>query len=113
MQIANSSKNYFKISLFGILIILSLVIYSFYYYHKVQKEKHYRFLKIIQNLKESKTSTNNNLQIDKTETQHKQIIDDEIIEKIVLGLKKIEQKEFPGFYQSINRSSDRGINRFS
>ncbi|MBC5834991.1 AraC family transcriptional regulator [Flavobacterium sp. F372] len=88
-----ASKNYFKISLFGILIILSSVIYSFYYYHKVQKEKHYRFLKIIQNLKESKTSSNNNLEIDKTETQPKQIIDDELIEKIVLGLKKIEKKE--------------------
>ena len=62
-----ASKNYFKISLFGILIILSSVIYSFYYYHKVQNEKHYRFLKIIQNLRESKTSANNNLQIEKTE----------------------------------------------
>lgn len=88
------SKNYFKISLFGILIILSSVIYSFYYYHKVQKEKHYRFLKIIQNLRESKTSANNNLQIEKTEVQPKQqTLDDELIEKITLGLKKLEQKD--------------------
>jgi AraC-like DNA-binding protein len=89
-----ASKNYFKISLFGILIILSSVIYSFYYYHKVQNEKHYRFLKIIQNLRESKTSANNNLQIEKTEVQPKQqTLDDELIEKITLGLKKLEQKD--------------------
>ncbi len=88
-----ASKNYFKISLFGILIILSSVIYSFYHYHKVQKEKHYRFLKIIQNLKESKTSEISNSQINKIETQPKQIIDDELIEKIALGLKKLEHKE--------------------
>ncbi len=88
-----ASKNYFKISLFGILIILSFVIFSFYYYYKLQKEKHYRFLKIIQNLKESKISEISNPQIDKTEAQPKQIIDEELIEKIGLGLKKLEQKE--------------------
>ena len=88
-----ASKNYFKISLFSILIVLSFVIFSFYYYYKLQKEKHYRFLKIIQNLKESKNSEISNPQIDKTEAQPKQIIDEELIEKIGLGLKKLEQKE--------------------
>lgn len=88
-----ASKNYFKISLFGILIILVVVVSSFYYYHKEQKEKHYRFLKIIQNLKESKTSDISNLQIEKAEAQPKQIIDEELIEKIAIGLKKLEQKE--------------------
>ena len=88
-----ASKNYFKISLFSILIVLSFVIFSFYYYYKLQKEKHYRFLKIIQNLKESKTSEIRNQQINKIEAQHKQIIDEELIEKIGLGLKKLEQKE--------------------
>ena len=88
-----ASKNYFKISLFSILIVLSFVIFSFYYYYKLQKEKHYRFLKIIQNLKESKTSEISNSQINKIETQPKQIIDDELIEKIALGLKKLEHKE--------------------
>ena len=88
-----ASKNYFKFFLFGILLVLALVIYSFYYYYKVQKEKYYRFLKIIQNLKESKTSEINNQQIDKTEAQAKQIIDEELIEKLGLGLKKLEQKE--------------------
>lgn len=88
-----ASKNYFKISLFGILILFAVVVYSFYYYYKNQKEKHYRFLKIIQNLKESKTSEISILQIDKTEPQPKQTLDEELIEKIALGLKKLELKE--------------------
>ena len=88
-----TSKNYFKISLFGILILFAVVVYSFYYYYKNQKEKHYRFLKIIQNLKESKTSEISILQIDKAETQPKQTIDEELVEKIASGLKKLEQKE--------------------
>ncbi|HLO74184.1 MAG TPA: helix-turn-helix domain-containing protein [Flavobacterium sp.] len=88
-----ASKNYFKISLFSILAILALVIFSFYYYHKLLKEKHHRFLKIIQNLRESKVSEINNTQIIKTETQPKQIIDNELIEKLAFGLKKLEQKE--------------------
>lgn len=88
-----ASKNYFKISLFGILIILAIVVFSFYFYYKDQKEKHYRFLKIIQDLKESKTSEISILQIDITEPQPKQTLDEEFIEKIALGLKKLEQKE--------------------
>lgn len=88
-----TSKNYFKISLFGILILFAVVIYSFYYYYKNQKEKHYRFLKIIQDLKESKISEISILQIDKTEPQPKQTLDEELIEKIAIGLKKLEQKE--------------------
>lgn len=88
-----TSKNYFKISLFGILILFAVMVYSFYYYYKNQKEKHYRFLKIIQNLKESKTSEISILQIDKAETQPKQTIDEELVEKIASGLKKLEQKE--------------------
>lgn len=87
-----ASKNYFKISLFGILLLLALVVYSFYYYYKNQKEKHYRFLKIIQDLKESKVA-DNNLEIDKVETQSRQTIDEELIEKIATGLAKLEQKE--------------------
>ena len=88
-----ASKNYFKISLFGILIILAIVVFSFYFYYKDQKEKHYRFLKIIQDLKESKTSEISILQIDITEPQPKQTLDEEFIEKIALGLKKLEQKK--------------------
>ena len=86
-------KNYFKISLFGILILLAAVVYSFYYYYKNQKEKHYRFLRIIQNLKEFKVSDSNSVQIDTVETQPKQTIDEELIEKIASGIKKLELKE--------------------
>jgi len=88
-----ASKNYFKISLFSILILLAVVVYSFYYYYKSQKEKHYRFLKIIQDLKESKTSEISILQIDDTEPQPKQTLDEELVEKIAIGIKKLEQKE--------------------
>ncbi|WP_333599294.1 helix-turn-helix domain-containing protein [Flavobacterium sp.] len=88
-----ASKNYFKISLFSILIVLGIVVFSFYYYYKHQKEKHYRFLKIIQNLKESKASGINKTQINTTEAPTKQIIDEELIQKLTLGLKKLEQKE--------------------
>lgn len=90
-----ASKNYFKISLIGILIVLAAVVFSFYYYYKDQKEKHHRFVKIIQDLKESKASvmhkTDGN--VSATESQSKQTIDDELIEKLALGLKKLEQKE--------------------
>ena len=88
-----ASKNYFKISLFGILILFAVVVCSFYYYYKNQKEKHYRFLKIIQNLKESKTEEISILRIDEAEPQPKQALDEELIDKIALGLKKLEQKE--------------------
>jgi len=87
-----ASKKYFKFSLFSILILLIAVVSSFYYYYKKQKEKNIRFLKIIQNLKETQAS-NNNLQTDKIETQPKQSIDEDLIEKITVGLKKLEQKE--------------------
>lgn len=87
------SKNYFKISLFSILLVLAIVIFSFYYYYKQQKEKHYRFLKIIQNLKESKAVTTTHLPMDKTETSSKQSIDEELVEKLTVGLKKLEDKE--------------------
>lgn len=87
------SKNYFKISLFGILIVLAVVIFSFYFYYKHQKEKHYRFLKIIQKLKESKATTTISLPTDRIEIPSKQTIDEELIEKLTVGLKKLEQKE--------------------
>ncbi|WP_298305446.1 helix-turn-helix domain-containing protein [Flavobacterium sp.] len=88
-----ASKDYFKILLVSISIILLIVMFGFYYYYKLQKEKHSRFLKIIQNLKEAKTSDKNNLENNTTETLPKQIIDEDLIEKITLGLKKLEQKE--------------------
>lgn len=88
-----ASKNYFKFSLFGILIVLGIVIFSFYYYYKNQKEKHYQFLKIIQNLEESKITEIDKTQINTTEVLPKQTIDDELVEKLASGLKKLEQKE--------------------
>ena len=60
-----ASKNYFKFSLFSILILLGIVVFSFYYYYQDQKEKHKRFLKIIQDLKESRTS-----EFDKTQGEN-------------------------------------------
>ena len=80
-------------SLLGISILLLLVSVGFYYYYKLQKEKQIRFLKIIENLKESKTTDTNNLHSNSTEELPKQLIDEELIEKIAIGLKKLEQKE--------------------
>ena len=90
-----ASKNYFKISLFGILIVLGIVVFSFYFYYKNQKEKHHRFLQIIQDLKESKVTEIHTTAIhpSATEVQPKQVIDGELIEKLASGLKKLEQKE--------------------
>ncbi|HRE77614.1 MAG TPA: helix-turn-helix transcriptional regulator [Flavobacterium sp.] len=88
-----TSKNYFKISLISILIVLASVVLGFYYYYKLQKEKHYRFLKIIQDLKESNKPEITSISIDKPELQSKQTIDKDLIEKFSSGLKKLEQKE--------------------
>ncbi|MGL2965178.1 helix-turn-helix domain-containing protein [Flavobacterium sp. XGLA_31] len=88
-----TAKNYFKISLYGILIILAIVVFIFYYYYKDQKEKHYRFLKIIQNLKESKASDIHKVPVNTTEAQPKPLMDEELVEKLASGLKKLEQKE--------------------
>lgn len=90
-----ASKNYFKFSLFSILIVLGIVVFSFYYYYKYQKEKHYRFLKIIQNLKESKQTENAQSELKSaiTDVQPKALLDEELVEKLASGLKKLEQKE--------------------
>lgn len=90
-----ASKNYFKTVFFGILIVLAIVVLSFFYYYKKQKEKHHRFLQIIQDLKESKALATHKTEINTSvlETQSKQNLDDELIEKLALGLKKLEQKE--------------------
>ena len=88
-----ASKNYFKLSLVGISILLLIVSIGFYYYYKLQKEKQIRFLKIIQNLKESKNTQSPSLPSKTTEALSKQTIDEELIEKIAIGLKKLEQKE--------------------
>ncbi len=90
-----ASKNYFKTVIFGILIVLAIVVFSFFYYYKKQKEKHHRFLQIIQNLKASKALATHKTEINVSalEAQSKQNLDDELIEKLALGLKKLEHKE--------------------
>ena len=74
-------------------MVLTFLALSFYYYYKNQKEKHYRFLKIIQDLKDTKSNRNQNLPIAKMDVHSKQIRDAEFVEKLALGLKKLEQKE--------------------
>lgn len=88
-----ASKNYFKNFLFSISCVLLIVVLGFYYYYRRQKEKQERFLKIIQTLKESRTTEIKNESIEKIEEQQKQTIDEELIEKIALGLKKLESKD--------------------
>lgn len=87
-----ASRNYFKAGLFGILAVLAFVVFGFYYYYSTQKRKHQRFLKIIQKLKAAKpipaTSTETT-----EEPLQKQLMDAEFIEKITLGLRKLEKKE--------------------
>lgn len=88
-----ASKNYFKNFLFSISCVLLIVVLGFYYYYRRQKEKQERFLKIIQTLKESRITEIKNESIEKIEEQQKQIMDEELIEKIALGLKKLESKD--------------------
>lgn len=90
-----ASKNYFKTVFFGILFVLAIVVFSFLYYYKKQKEKQRRFLQIIQDLKAHKDSEIHKTEISVSafEVQSKQNLDDELIEKLTLGLKKLEQKE--------------------
>jgi YesN/AraC family two-component response regulator len=90
-----ASRNYFKFSLFSISIVLGIVTISFYYFYKYQKEKHYRFLKIIQNLKESKQTVyaKSDLKMAITDVQPKTLLAEELVEKLVSGLKKLEQKQ--------------------
>jgi len=74
---------------------LAIVVFSFLYYYKKQKEKQRRFLQIIQDLKAHKDSEIHKTEISVSafEVQSKQNLDDELIEKLTLGLKKLEQKE--------------------
>lgn len=88
-----AAKNYFKFSLFSILIVLGIVVFSFYFYYKNQKEKHHRFLQIIQDLKKSENAIIDQIQSKIIDVQSKQTIDEELIEKLAVGLKKLEQKE--------------------
>lgn len=88
-----ASRDYFKIGLFGILAVLALVVFSFYYYYNIQKQKHRRFLKIIQKLKAAKPISAANHETTTEEPFQKQVMDAELIEKIAFGLQKLEKKE--------------------
>lgn len=88
-----ASKNYFKVFLFNISSLLLIVVLVFYYYYRLQKEKQERFFKIIQTLKESRPTVIKNIPIDTIEEQQKQTIDEDLIEKITVGLNKLELKE--------------------
>lgn len=87
------SNNYFRILLYSIIIILVIVVSIFYHYYNVQKKKHRRFLKIIQNIKKFRASGINNTEINQTHSNSKQTIDDDLIEKLTIGLKKLEIKK--------------------
>lgn len=88
-----ASKNYFKASLFGILVVLGIVVFSFYYYYNSQKKKHQRFLKVIQQLKAIPATENKESSKEEPILILKQNIDDDFIEKATAGLKKLEAKE--------------------
>ncbi|NBL63690.1 helix-turn-helix domain-containing protein [Flavobacterium sp. NST-5] len=87
------SKNHIKILLFAILIVLILVVYGFYHYYKKQQENHARFLNIIQNLKGAKMVMPEPSAVT-VEPPLRQTMDSKLVEKLSLGLKKLEEKEY-------------------
>ncbi len=88
-----ASRNYFKFSLFLIPLISLSFALGFYRYYKLQKEKQKRFFNIIHTLNEAKTHRIAPKQIEKPETQTKQLLDEQLVEKITVGLKKLEHRE--------------------
>ena len=86
------SKYYVKLFLYGILILLIIVVSIFYRYYKFQKEKHRRFIKIIQNIKKNKALETNVAEL-QSQSKIKQMIDDDLIEKLAFGLNKLEIKK--------------------
>lgn len=82
----------FKKIMVGMALLLVVIILSFYTYYKKQKEKHRRFLAIIQRLKEVK-STNFIVAENPIEDPGLKLMDEELVQKIQTGLAKLEQKE--------------------
>lgn len=90
--ILNRRQTFIKIML-GVGLLLVVVIISGYYtYNKKQKQKHKRFLAIIQRLKETK-SANFTVLENSFEDSGSKIMDDELVQKIQSGLARLEQKE--------------------
>lgn len=86
-----SQKNYFRLSLFGIMGVLALVAGSFYYYFTLQKKKHKRFLALIARLKEPALASKP--QPGRLEPHPKPTLDADFVEKTTLGLQKLEAKQ--------------------
>jgi AraC-like DNA-binding protein len=82
----------FKKIMIGLALLLVVVILSFYTYYKKQKEKHKRFLAIIQRLKEVK-STGLIVPENSIEDSGSKIMDEELVQKIQSGLARLEHKE--------------------
>jgi AraC-like DNA-binding protein len=78
--------------MFGLAVLLVVVLYSYYRYYKKQKEKHKRFLSIVQRLKEDKFKNADIPEIS-VENQGSKIMDDELVQKIQNGLARLEEKE--------------------
>ncbi|MFY7664474.1 helix-turn-helix domain-containing protein [Flavobacterium sp.] len=76
----------------GLVLALGIVFWMFYRYSKKQKDKHKRFLSIIQRLKEPKPIEPITT-ISITEDSSTKIMDDELIDKIKTGLEKLERSE--------------------
>lgn len=87
-----SRQHTFKKIMFGMALLLVVVILSFYAYYKKQKEKHKRFLAIIQRLKEVK-SAHVIAPENSVEQSGLKTMDEELVQKIQSGLAKLEHKE--------------------
>jgi YesN/AraC family two-component response regulator len=76
----------------GLVLALGIVFWMFYRYSKKQKEKHKRFLSIIQRLKETKPNEPITT-ISNSEDSSTKMMDEELIYKIKSGLEKLERNE--------------------
>ena len=82
----------FKQIMLGLAVLLVVIIWSFYTYYKKQREKHKRFLAIIQRLKEAK-STGLIVPENVIEDPGSKMMDEELVQKIQSGLARLESKE--------------------
>lgn len=87
-----SGRHTFIKIMIGMGLLLVLVISSFYNYYRKQKQKHKRFLAIIQRLKENKP-INFIVPENPIEESGSKNMDDELVQKIESGLARLEHKE--------------------
>ncbi len=90
-----TARNHLKWILLGLSVLFLGLLFSFYFYYKKQKEKHQRFLAIIQRLKETKQQTITEVPVDLSENPQllSKFLDAELIDKIQNGLLRLEAKE--------------------